>query len=187
MPLTILLPLLGILVGVAGTVVGVNAQIQANNYQKQIAERNRALMEENARRAIHASQTAQIQQDEITRGLLGEQLAEQSASGLRIGGRSQMLTRKSARELGRRDALNIRYQGEVDAYNFRVMALEETDKINFLNSANSNAILTGFLDAASVGLTGISNSPQLMSSILGQRKPTFQNSQTFPRRLLGVY
>lgn len=166
-------------IGIFGAVQNTSATIAANNYQAQVAERNRQANELNAQRALERSSAEQVQQDEQTRALLGAQIAAQSASGLRLGGRSQMLTRKSARELGRLDAINVKRAGEVDAYNFRVAAEDASKQIDFLHQSNKHAMLSGFLDAASVGISGLRSLPgNQLTSIVGARKasvPTYQS------------
>jgi hypothetical protein len=110
--------------------------------------------------------------------LLGEQIATQSASGLRLGGKSQMLTRKSARQLGRLDALNVIHAGEIEAHNFRQQALDASEQVKFLGQSNQNAVLSGFLDAASVGITGLRSMPgNALTSLVGKSKtPSFRQS-----------
>lgn len=151
-----LLPILAIGVGVAGVAVSTASAIAQNNYQKQVAQRNAAIAEINAQRATTQAQSEQLKQDQETRALLGEQIAAQSASGLKLGGRSQMLTRKSARQLGRMDAVAIREAGDVEAWNFRQIAAENYDQIKFLQQSSNFALLSGFLDAASIGISGLS-------------------------------
>lgn len=151
------LAVIGTVAAIGGAVVSTAATIQANNYQAQVAKRNAELMNANAERAVQRSQQEQLQKDQETRALLGEQIAAQSASGLKLGGRSQILTRKSARMLGRLDALNIRTAGDTEAFNYRMMAQDEYDKIKFLGQSNNFALASGFLNAISAGATGFSN------------------------------
>lgn len=166
-----LLTLGGIGLGIAGAVANTSATIAANNYQATVAKRNAAIMTENANRSIQVAQQAQIKQDQETRALLGEQIAVQSASGLKIGGKSQMLTRKSARTLGRMDALNVRYEGELEAYNYKMAAQDSIDNAGFLKQSNNFALLSGFLNAASIGVTGIGNlKPNSLNSLFGPAK-----------------
>lgn len=99
-----------------------NQQAAMAAYQAQIAEMNKRVAEENERRVQERAQVEQQDQDFEARAFIGAQEAAQSASGLALGGRSQIMTRRSAHELARRDALNIRQAGEIDAYNFRVDA-----------------------------------------------------------------
>ena len=171
--LPLILTAVSTVVGVAGAVVSANAAQQSANYQAQIAERNRQVMELNAQRSITAAQEEQLRTDETTRALLGQQIAAQSASGLSIGGKSQMLTRKSARMLGRMDALNVRAQGEVDAYNFRVAAQDAGDASKFYKSTGQNAMLAGFLEGTGVVLGGLGSVKQSQwTSLLGGTKAT---------------
>lgn len=149
-----LLTLISVGVGLAGTAVSTFSQISAANYQAQIAERNKEIMLENAKRAITASQQAQVEQDRKSAFLLGQQEAAQSASGLSLGGRSQMLTRKAARELARMDALNVRQAGEIEAYNFRVMAEDAASKAQFLKNSTGSLLLEGFLGGGATIIGG---------------------------------
>lgn len=164
------LPVIAIGLGVAGAVVNTTATIAANNYQSEVLARNAALMEQNAQRSVQAASAASLQQDQMTRALLGEQIATQSASGLKIGGKSQMLTRKSARELGRLDAENIRYAGDVEAFNYRQLAQDAESEIQFRKQSNTFALLGGFLDAGGAVIGGLRQSPSLTNSLLGTRK-----------------
>lgn len=164
-----LLPLISTVVGVAGVATSVMSQLSANAYQKQVAQKSAAVAEVNASRATQAAQAAQMQQDQETRALLGEQLAAQSASGLKLGGRSQMLTRKSARILGRMDAVAIREAGDVEAWNYRQIAAENYDKVKFLQQSSNFALFGGFLDAATVGIAGVKAGA--FGDVMGARKP----------------
>lgn len=139
----VLLTLLSVGVGVAGVVVQTSAAVQAANYQAEIAKRNSIIQEENAKRAIDRSQQEQIDQDRKTAFFLGQQVATQSASGLKLGGKSFMLTRKSSRELGRMDALNVRQAGDLEAYNFRVMSEDSAAAAQFARQQASSSLLEG--------------------------------------------
>lgn len=156
-----ILPVVATVAGTALSVIGAistaNANQQAYNYQAMVADRNKQVALQNSERATQNAQIAAQQQDQTTRALLGEQIATQSASGLRIGGRSQMLTRKSARELGRLDALNIRQAGDIESYNFKVQADDSASEATFNRSAGNNAMLSGWLDAGSALIGGVSS------------------------------
>src|SRR5690606_10778752 len=101
------------------------AAARAAEYQRQVAEQNARISTRNAERSIRVAQIEQQDQDAVTRALIGEQISLQGASGLALGGRSQLLTRKSAAALGRKDALNVRYAGEVQKYNYLVEAANQ--------------------------------------------------------------
>jgi hypothetical protein len=160
-------------IGVVGVLSSASANAQAMNYQAMVAERQEEINKQNADRAIATSQQQQAEQDDQTRALLGEQIAAQSASGLRLGGGSAMLTRKSARELGRLDALNIRQAGEVEAYNWKVGAQDAALAAGFSKMQANNSLTEGFLTGAGTLIGGMSklNFPKTTStSVLGGSK-----------------
>lgn len=107
------------LAGTAITGFSTFAAAQANAAQMEF---NASIAEENARRAIERSQIEQEEQDRLTRGMIGEQMAAQAASGVNVGTGSPLRTRLVARELGRLDALNVRQAGEIESYNYKAQA-----------------------------------------------------------------
>lgn len=132
-------------VSILGIMQSTSANIQAANYQAQIADRNAAIMEDNAQRAAYRSAVEAQQQDENTRGVVGQIIANQAASGLRLGGRSAMLTRKSAAELGRLDTLNIRQAGEIEAHNYLMQAEDFRSSADFSRKTGQSAAVAGAL------------------------------------------
>lgn len=100
--------------GVTGLLAGV--------YAKNTADMNAEIAEDNAKRAVFRSQVEQQESDLATAGMLGEQEAAQSASGISLTSGSLVKTRAAARKLGRLDALNIRQAGRVEAYNYQAEA-----------------------------------------------------------------
>jgi hypothetical protein len=145
-----------------------SAAVQRANFEAQVQERNRVAMEDNAVRSQYNAQVQQQESDRQASALIGEQVAAQSASGLKLGGRSQMLTRKSAKQLARLDALNIRQAGEVEAYNYRMGAEDAALAAGFARSTASNAMTEGFLSG--IGTIAGGASSFLKSSPLA--KPT---------------
>lgn len=170
-------------VAIAGVVASTSAATQRANFEAQVAERNRAVMEDNATRAQYNAQVQQAESDRIARGLIGEQIAAQSASGLKLGGRSQMLTRKSAKELARLDALNIRQAGDVEAHNYRIGAEDAALAAGFARQTASNALTEGFLTGAGVLVGGAADF--LKTSKFGQTGSLIGGSKgvTKPTRL----
>lgn len=149
------------IVSVAGSVFGgiqaysnAKAAEQSAKYQAEVQRVNADIARKNAVREVQTSQIQQEDQDRAARGLLGEQIAVQAASGLSLGGRTQIATRRSARELARRDALNIRYAGEIGRYNYMQEALNQeagatlSDMRAKTESRNAGfGLLSGFLGA----------------------------------------
>jgi len=142
------LTLTALLQGLGAIVTGAATFAAASN-NAAIQEMNAEIADDNAKRALERAAIEQQESDFRTRGLLGEQLAQQAASGVDIGSGSPKYTRIAARELGRLDALNIRQAGELEAYNYR------TQSVNFrANAAGARAegafgLLGGFLNAGS--------------------------------------
>lgn len=137
----------GTVLSAAGTILSGVSAYSAAQYQKRVGEMNAKIAEQNAQRAISRSQVEQEEQDDQTRALLGQQLAAQSASGLDIGGRSQILTRKAARELGRKDALNVRQAGDIEAYNYKVDAVNQRASAQLAGQQGMGSLLSGFIGA----------------------------------------
>lgn len=145
---------LGTAVSAFGSIASGIAGANAAKYQAQVAEFNAKIATDNARMARERSQEQQMEQDMLTMGQLGEQEAIQSATGL--GGRSQMLTRKAAIQLGRQDALRVIKSGEMDAWNFENQASAARAEASAASARASSSMLGGFLGAASSLVSGAS-------------------------------
>jgi len=135
-------------------VSGAMGMMQAS-YQAKVAEMNADVAEENAKRALQRSGIEAEDSDMQTHALLGEQEVAQAASGVSLSGKSQILTRKSARILGRRDALNILQDGSTEAYNFRVQ------KANFKAEASA-AKLSGIAGLVGGAFSAMGSMPTSM-------------------------
>ena len=143
------LTLATILQGVGALVTGV-ATFSAAANNAAIQEMNAEIANDNAKRAIDRSAVEQQESDFRTRAMLGEQLAQQSASGVDIGVGSPKYTRIAARELGRLDALNIRQAGELEAYNYRTQATNFQANAAGMRAEGAFGLLSSFLNAGSV-------------------------------------
>lgn len=144
----------GLVLGFASTVFQGYTSYQAASYQAAIADMNQEIANENAVRALERSQIEQQDQDSITLAMLGEQEAQQAASGLAFGSRSFRLTRKSAQELGRKDALNIRQAGELEAYDYKTQAANFGAAAEANKASATNSLLGGFLGGTASLISG---------------------------------
>jgi hypothetical protein len=106
-----------------GAIVGGVTGLMQGMYQSKVAKANAQIAEENARRATERGSIEAEDNDFQTRALLGEQESAQAASGVTLSGKSQILTRRSARILGRRDTLNIIQATDVERYNYQTQAM----------------------------------------------------------------
>ena len=139
-------------VGAVGSIAAGQATAAAETERALVAERNAEIAEQNAQRAEDVGQIEAQEQDFLTLSMLGTQESRQAASGL--SGRSQQLARKTARELGRRDALNITADASVRAFNFRTEAADRRSEARVARLSGDNALLSGFLDAGSTLISG---------------------------------
>jgi len=130
--------------------IGGFATFQASAANAAVMQMNADINEENAVRAVRRSQVEQEAQDAMTRGMIGEQLAGQAASGVSVGSGSPKYTRVAARELGRLDALNIRQAGDLERYNYQAAASSQRTQAGAERSAGAFGLLGSFLEAGSV-------------------------------------
>lgn len=153
-----LLSTLGTVASVGGTLYSGYTAMQEANYQAKLSEYNASLSEDNARRAVERAQIEQQSSDNEAAAIIGEQLAAQGASGISIGSRSAMLTRKSQAELNRKDALNIRQAGDVEAYNYKQDAAGLRASADAQRKAGRTAMISSLFSAG--------------TSLLSNAKPT---------------
>jgi len=132
---------LALITTAASGALGAGTSIMQGNYQAEVANMNAKIAKDNAMRAAARGQIEAQENDLTTKALLGDQLVAQAASGVTLSGRSQLLTRNTARMLGRRDSENI-------------LAAASTERSNFLAQRNQfkaegkMAKLSGYVGAA---------------------------------------
>lgn len=131
--------------GAVGSVMAGKAAASAAAERQAVAELNAERSEENAERTQQVAQIQAQDQDFLTLAILGTQESRQTGSGL--VGRSQLLARKTARELGRRDALNVVQAGKVRAFNFKVEAENQRSAARVEEISGKNSLLQGFIGA----------------------------------------
>lgn len=163
-----ILSVVGTLASAGGALIGGMAAQNAAKYQNQVAQMNAKIAEDNAKRAIERSQIEQQDQDMMTRAELGQQEALQAASGLSLEGGSQMLTRKSAAMLGRRDALNVRQGGELEKYNYLTQAANARAEGELAKAKGKSALVGSYFNAFGSLASGANE--YMKSTTLGQRK-----------------
>lgn len=147
------IPLSGIFSAVSAG-IGAIGSIAAGNYQAKLAEYNAQIAEGNATRAIERSRVEAQDNDMATLGMLGEQEAAQTASGISLRSKSAVATRRAARQLGRRDTLNIAQAGDIEAYNYKAAAAGERASGQAAKQAGMFNALGTFLSAGGSLLGG---------------------------------
>lgn len=156
----------GGLLSAGGAVFSGISALAAGNYQKQVAEMNAGIARQNAARAEERGQIVQQETDNRTKAFLGEQEAAQSASGISLGSRSAIATRRTARQLGRLDALNVRQAADVESYNYKVDAVNQQAQGQMAQSAGVGTLIGSFFKAGG-SLVGGSSSVANSQGVTG--------------------
>lgn len=156
----------GTLISAGGTIISGITALAAGNYQKQVADMNADIAKQNAARAEDRGQIVQQETDNRTAAFLGQQEAAQSASGISLGSRSAIATRKTARELGRLDSLNVRQGADIEAYNYKVDAANQQAQGQMAQQSGVGTLIGSFFKAGG-SLVGGSSSTANPQSVTG--------------------
>lgn len=132
-----------------GSVIGGLATAASAVMQASVASMNASVERDNANRAIQYAQMDAQESDLQARAALGEQIAAQSASGVAVETGSTKSVRQVARRLARLDALNIKQEGELKAYNHRVAAASYQAQAGVSMVQGIGGALGSFLSAGS--------------------------------------
>jgi hypothetical protein len=138
---------LGTALSAGSAVLGGLSALGTAQYQSQVAKNNAKIAEENATLAQQAAQAEQLRSDQEIAGLVGQQEAIQSASGLSTSGKSQFLTRRSTARIGRAQAGDIRAQGNMDTRNFLNQASSFRAEAKNARTAGLFGLASGILGA----------------------------------------
>lgn len=151
-------------------------------YQSKVADMNAKIAGENAVRAQQVAGINAQGNDNQIAAQLGEQEVDQAASGVSLSGKSQILTRNSARMLGRADTTNIIEAGNLEAYNYRVQqanfkAEKKAAKISAI-SAGIGGVLGAAANLPSGSLVGGASASGASSRIIPipVEKPSYLSS-----------
>ena len=141
------------LMSAVGTVASSNAQAKSLKSQQRAAEYNATVQEQQSRANLVAGTRAESDQRSKARAVIGRQAAQQGQSGLLTTGTAADLFRRSYEE-AERDALNIRYQNQVQA----VQGINQQALTRYEGRAAGKAAgvarTSGLLSASSVLLSG---------------------------------
>lgn len=141
---------------VGSTLVSGIAAFQQNRMQAKLAKQQAEIAQENAKRARFRSQVEQQDQDILARAVLGELASSQAASGLDFASGSFASRRKAAQILARKDSLNIRQGGELEAQNFEQQALDARFEAKQAKRAGTFSLLSTAFDTGSSLISGAS-------------------------------
>lgn len=165
---------IGTALGIGATLYSGISDYQASQYEAKVAEMNARVADENAQSAAQKAQLEQQIADDETAGLIGTQLAQQGASGLAVSGRSSMMTRRRAAQLGRITATNIRQGGNAEVRNFNIDAANFRAKAAGDKFAGQAKLISSVLSAG--------------GSLIGSAKPTTKTARfAVPARRYSPY
>lgn len=162
-----LLGTLGTALAVGGSLYSGYSAMQQGNFEAKLANYNAGIFEDNARRAIQRSQVEQQDLDNESAAMMGEAIAAQGASGLSLGGRSAILTRKAMAELNRKDALNIRQAAELERENYQRQAAGQRLEGQMAKRAGKAKMIASLFEAG--------------TSLIGGANPTAKSKMFAPK------
>ena len=116
---------------VASTAINGYSQFQQSMYQSAVAKNNAKIASQDADRASYAAQINQMRSDREYAQQESAQLASQSASGLDVLGRSQVMSRAAFANVRDQEAQDIRDKGLFDVRNF------QQEQANYLGEARA--------------------------------------------------
>ena len=146
------------------------SKIFAANYQTAVALNNAKIAEKNAGLAGEQSQLQQQRKDQEFKALYGEQLAQQSASGLDVLGRSQMQTREGTRKVRDASALDIRQQGDAIVQKYFEQAAGFKANAQLAQRQAKDASAAGWINAFGSVIGGVGDVTSFLSSARSTKK-----------------
>jgi hypothetical protein len=136
------------IIGAAGAAYGGMAAMSQANYQAEVAKNNAQVAQANAARAsVRGGIEAQMKDAEYAQ-LIGQQTAEQAASGVAVSGRSALRARNTTRLYAAGDRQTIRENANMENYNYRVDATNLLAESKARKAEGRAAMVGGLLSAA---------------------------------------
>lgn len=137
-----------------GAIQSANAQAAAYESQAAADDYNAEVADQNARIARQQAGAREDAQRRRARKILGQQRAAIAQSGTGLGGSNRALAEQSALE-AELDALNIRYEGELQARGQKAQAGLDRYSARSSRSNASRAKQSGFMNAGAAVLGGV--------------------------------
>lgn len=133
------------------------AAAELADYRAEVATRNAALLEENASRTVAKGQQDQLTQDMAARAVIGDQIAAQGASGIRLSSGSFVRSRAATRKIARLNALNVRQAAAIEAFNLRTQAADYRQEAKFLKKTRNSTLIQGAFSGLGTLARGFGN------------------------------
>ena len=144
----------GTVTGVTGTIISAVGQSQAADYNAKVARQNAIYAEQAGQQQRQIAAENERRQRLRTEKLLGAQRAGYGKAGVTMEGSPLEVMGETATQ-GELDALNIRYGGEVGAYNANVQASRYRSQASFYDFESGRTMATGMIGAGTTLLTGV--------------------------------
>lgn len=139
---------LGGATGAYGAIQSANAQANADKYNAQVAQINQSQAQTNARIAGQAGAEQAAMTERRTRAEVGQEIANEAASGIDVNKGSALDVRASSSELGELDALTVRSNAAREAYGYQTQATSFQNQGQLDTFAAKNAEKAGGINAA---------------------------------------
>lgn len=154
----------GLVLGGISTIADMGSQASAANaqaaqyaYQAQVASNNAEIARQNERLAAQRGEAEATAVGLKNKAMMGQLFAEQAASGVDVNTGSAASVRQSAAVLNRLDALTIRSNASLEAFNFRTQADNYLAQGGLYSQAAASARRSKFGGVAGSLLTGASS------------------------------
>lgn len=142
------LPVLAIGLQAVGTLFQGFSAMRAANYQAKVAQNNAIIAQQRADAARHKGVIDAETQDLKSRQVLGQQIAQQGASGIDISGRSFEDQRAGSRSLAALDRITTYNNAEQTANGFEVKKTEYLAEAEAKRAAGQSALFGSLLGVA---------------------------------------
>jgi len=142
-------------VSAIGAVDSANAQADNARAQAQAAQTNSTIAQQNAHNTLLVTDANEEEQRRKSAMQLGEQRAGLLQAGIGAAGSASDVIGQSTAN-AELDALNIRYQGQLQANNYANQSLMDDAQAGAANQSAHNDVQAGYIGAASSLLSGAS-------------------------------
>lgn len=157
------LPTLALAAGVAGAGVSAVGQVETGQagaasaaYRAQVAANNAEIAKSNATQDIQSGEIAAVNRGLKTRATVGNEKAQQGASGIDVNTGSAVGVRAGTAEMGMLDALTIRSNAAKQAYGQQVAAVSDTAQSQLDTMEGQQSETAGEIGGAGSLLSGVS-------------------------------
>lgn len=159
----------GGLLGMAGGIMGGSAQASQMKYQSAVAKINANIARQNAEWTIRSGETEAKQTGQKSQFVIGQQRAQQGASGIDVNRGPAVQVRDSQHDVGLEDQTTIRTNAGRKAYGFEVEAATQDANAKNYSTAASTAKTSGFINAGSsfLGSVGSVSSKWMQGNQIG--------------------